>query len=74
MQTFKDIKFNEGEFLIQKEIESDPNFSILAAIEPQLFRGINDVFTNKNDKEFYEGCHLEIREQAIKNEKTNMVE
>ena len=62
MLAFKELKFIEGdEFIIQKECLQE-NFSILAAIDPQLFRGINDVFTSKEEKEFYENCHIEIRE------------
>jgi len=40
------------------------------AIEPHLFRGINEqIFQKtKEDKKVFEGAHIEIRDQSIKKE------
>jgi len=55
-----------NEYEIEKVIDDQSNntFSIQAAIDPHLFRGISDIF--KNNKNFYSQCHIEIMEQSIK--------
>lgn len=54
-----------GEYTIEKENQTD--YSLTAAVDPHLFRGISEIFTaSKKSKEMYKGCHLEIIEQSIK--------
>jgi hypothetical protein len=62
------IKF-PGEYTVDKVFSDDGYFRIVAAIEPNLFRGINDrIF--QEDKEFFQGCDVEIMEHSITKEST----
>ena len=58
-----------GEYTIDKVFAEEGQFRIVAAIEPNLFRGINDrIF--QDDKEFFQGCDVEIMEHSITKEST----
>ena len=58
-----------GEYTIDKVFSEEGQYRIVAAIEPNLFRGINDrIF--QDDKEFFQGCDVEIMEHSITKEST----
>lgn len=47
-----------GEFVI--ESVNQTLFTITAAVEQNLYRGINDLLAS--DKDFYAKCHIEIQD------------
>ena len=60
----------EGDFNIEKVTQEENNQSLQLAVEPHLYRGINDKILeeSKEKKDFYKGHVVEIRDQAIKKE------